>query len=102
MSLRNSWILATFAVVGCASQDGSAAPSDEATDDEVVGVGDLALLERTFALEKDVKVDGQWTRDVTRGRCYGAYATPGSNGSERASHSYPVGRPGSRKEEKRS
>jgi hypothetical protein len=63
--------LAAALLCGCA-----AAPipgGEEERADDLVGVADLALIERTFGLERDVKVDGVFTRDPARGRCLAAY-----------------------------
>ncbi|MBX3262712.1 MAG: hypothetical protein KIS78_13010 [Labilithrix sp.] len=74
---RSRW----WAAVGCVVVAGCASPEGDdvgASADEVVGVGDLALLERTFGLTADRRVNGSWSRDVTKGPCYAAYVRAGS------------------------
>ncbi|MBX3202532.1 MAG: hypothetical protein KF894_30680 [Labilithrix sp.] len=67
-----------WAVVGgCVLMAGCASPEGDddvgASADEVVGVSDLSLLERTFGLTADRRANGKWSRDVTKGPCYAAY-----------------------------
>lgn len=59
--------------VGCsaASSDGEEAARSA---DEVVGITDLPLLEKTLGLVADKKVNGAWSRDVRKGECHAAYA----------------------------
>jgi hypothetical protein len=63
-----------FLAVGCSSAATSESEEAESSADEVVGVADLPLLQKTLGLVADQKVNGAWSRDVTKGGCHAAYA----------------------------
>lgn len=61
--------------LGCQADSDPAQDEDSAAAaDEVVGVTDLALVEKTFGLTADRKVNGQWSRNVAQGACHAAHA----------------------------
>lgn len=75
MSFEKSWPFALLVAcgvlaVGCSAESGEVSNGGE----DVVGVGNLSLLEKTFGLVSDQKINGAWSRDVTAGACYAAYA----------------------------
>jgi hypothetical protein len=82
MSFEKSWAVTLIACstlfMGC-SADSAETDVAESPGDEVVGVTDLSLVEKTFGLERDARLNGAWSRDVARGACFAAYAAGDSS-----------------------
>lgn len=66
---------ACAALAGCSAEAADDGREPEADVQDVVGITDLGLIEKTFGLKLDKKVNGAWSRDVTKGSCYAAYVT---------------------------